>query len=443
MANINARVKRKQIFYAIAIITGLGGLIGGGWYMSNYSMKKPPKTPVSTEPVPDLTGVVDTQFDNKVQNAVIIETQATQSELRKLVARLEKRLDAQEKNGNANTQMLLELTAENEELKAQLNIPAPSPQAPQGEPGPSVGMPDFIEPPTTYYAGKGTPSSGRTQVMPSAPPAGQLERTAFDYPRSDGGSKFPYIPSGSFARALVIEGADANAAVTGNESTVPMQFRLTGKVQMPNDKTFDLTGCFVSTSAYGDVSSERAIVRTRKISCDFSKSNGDAINSQHESIIDQDIAGHVSFMGKNGIKGEVVMRNGKILGWAFGAGFLDGIGEGIKSASSTTVGIGATSSTSGGDVLKSGLGGGGGKAASTLSDYYIKRAEQYHPIIPIGAGNEVTVVFQDGFQLQSIDEAATKARNKPTLPSPDQAQATAMSQVNQMLAPPVMNGQPK
>ncbi|ENB9132903.1 conjugal transfer protein TrbI, partial [Klebsiella pneumoniae] len=36
----------------------------------------------------------------------------------------------------------------------------------------------------------------------------------------------------------------------------------------------------------------------------------------------------------------------------------------------------------------------------------IKRAEQYHPVIPIGAGNEVTVVFQDGFQLKTVEEMA-------------------------------------
>ncbi|VFS91853.1 conjugal transfer pilus assembly protein TraB [Raoultella planticola] len=47
---------------------------------------------------------------------------------------------------------------------------------------------------------------------------------------------------------------------------------------------------------------------------------------------------------------------------------------------------------------------GASKAAQTLSEYYIKRAEQYHPVIPIGAGNEVTVVFQDGFQLKTIEE---------------------------------------
>lgn len=66
---------------------------------------------------------------------------------------------------------------------------------------------------------------------------------------------------------MLIEGADANASVTGNESTVPMQLRITGLVEMPNSKTYDATGCFVGLEAWGDVSSERAIVRTRNISC--------------------------------------------------------------------------------------------------------------------------------------------------------------------------------
>lgn len=47
-----------------------------------------------------------------------------------------------------------------------------------------------------------------------------------------------------------------------------------------------------------------------------------------------------------------------------------------------------------GDVFKQGIGGGASKAADTLSQYWIKRAEQYHPVIDIGAGNQVTVVFR-------------------------------------------------
>ncbi|HAP2625724.1 TPA: F-type conjugal transfer pilus assembly protein TraB [Escherichia coli] len=228
------------------------------------------------------------------------------------------------------------------------------------------------------------------------------------------GPSLPYIPSGSFAKAMLIEGADANASVTGNESTVPMQLRITGLVEMPNSKTYDATGCFVGLEAWGDVSSERAIVRTRNISC---LKNG--------KTIDMPIKGHVSFRGKNGIKGEVVMRNGKILGWAWGAGFVDGIGQGMERASQPAVGLGATAAYGAGDVLKMGIGGGASKAAQTLSDYYIKRAEQYHPVIPIGAGNEVTVVFQDGFQLKTVEEMAleqsqsTAEEGNPESPVPN------------------------
>lgn len=98
------------------------------------------------------------------------------------------------------------------------------------------------------------------------------------------------------------------------------------------------------------------------------------------------------------------MRNGKILGWAWGAGFMDGLGQGAGRAAQPAVGPGATASLGLGEIAQSALGGGASKAAQTLSHYYIKRAEQYHPIIPIGAGNEVTVVFQEGFQLKTLEE---------------------------------------
>lgn len=277
-----------------------------------------------------------------------------------------------------------------------------SPPGPEGEPQPGNSPVAFppqgagaVPPPTAFYPGNGVTPPPLVTYQ-SVPVPNRIQRKTFSY---DAGTKqgpsLPYIPSGSFAKAILIEGADANASVTGNESTVPMQLRITGLVEMPNSKTYDATGCFVGLEAWGDVSSERAIVRTRNISC-----------LKEGKTIDMPVKGHVSFRGKNGIKGEVVMRNGKILGWAWGAGFVDGIGQGMERASQPAVGLGATAAYGAGDVLKMGIGGGASKAAQTLSDYYIKRAEQYHPVIPIGAGNEVTVVFQDGFQLKTVEEMA-------------------------------------
>ncbi|VCW28111.1 hypothetical protein BANRA_05006 [Escherichia coli] len=303
-----------------------------------------------------------------------------------------------------------------------------SPPGPEGEPQPGNTPVSFppqgsvaVPPPTAFYPGNGVTPPPQVTYQ-SVPVPNRIQRKVFTRNEGKQGPSLPYIPSGSFAKAMLIEGADANASVTGNESTVPMQLRITGLVEMPNSKTYDATGCFVGLEAWGDVSSERAIVRTRNISC-----------LKDGKTIDMPIKGHVSFRGKNGIKGEVVMRNGKILGWAWGAGFVDGIGQGMERASQPAVGLGATAYGAG-DVLKMGIGGGASKAAQTLSDYYIKRAEQYHPVIPIGAGNEVTVVFQDGFQLKTVEEMAlerTQSRAEEDNPeSPVPVPPSAESHLN-------------
>ena len=82
---------------------------------------------------------------------------------------------------------------------------------------------------------------------------------------------------------MLIEGADANASV-GNESTVPMQLRITGRWKCRTARRMTQRDVFVGLEAWGDVSSERAIVRTRNISC-----------LKDGKTIDMPIKGHVSF----------------------------------------------------------------------------------------------------------------------------------------------------
>jgi conjugal transfer pilus assembly protein TraB len=117
------------------------------------------------------------------------------------------------------------------------------------------------------------------------------------------------------------------------------------------------------------------------------------------------------------------MRNGKIVGLAFLGGGLEGIGEGFKNMGQTNVGIGATADVSAGQVGKSGVGGGVSTTGRLLSEYYIKRAEQYHPVIPIGAGTEVTIVFQKGFRIQYLEDEAAKAASSESAATPKPQQA--------------------
>lgn len=414
MASINTVVKRKQYIWLGIVAVGAAAAIGGGLYLSDVDMSGN-GTAAEQEPVPDMTGVVDTTFDDKVRQHATTEMQVTAAQMQKQYDEIRHELDVLNKQRGDDQRRIEKLGQDNAALAEQVKAlganpvtttgePVPhtpaSPPGPEGEPQPGNTPVTFppqgtVPPPTAFYPGNGVTPPPQVTYQ-SVPVPNRIERKTFSYDAAvKKGPSLPYIPSGSFAKTMLIEGADANASVTGNESTVPMQLRITGPVEMPNRKTYDLTGCFVGLEAWGDVSSERAIVRTRNISC-----------LKDGKTIDMPVKGHVSFRGKNGIKGEVVMRNGKILGWAWGAGFVDGIGQGMERASQPAVGLGATATYGAGDVFRMGIGGGASKAAQTLSDYYIKRAEQYHPVIPIGAGNEVTVVFQDGFQLKTVEEMA-------------------------------------
>ncbi|EAT2264343.1 F-type conjugal transfer pilus assembly protein TraB, partial [Salmonella enterica subsp. enterica serovar Enteritidis] len=374
MASINTVVKRKQYIWLGIVAVGAAAAIGGGLYLSDVDMSGN-GTAAEQEPVPDMTGVVDTTFDDKVRQHATTEMQVTAAQMQKQYDEIRHELDVLNKQRGDDQRRIEKLGQDNAALAEQVKAlganpvtttgePVPhtpaSPPGPEGEPQPGNMPVTFppqgaVPPPTAFYPGNGVTPPPQVTYQP-VPVPNRIERKTFSYDAAvKKGPSLPYIPSGSFAKTMLIEGADANASVTGNESTVPMQLRITGPVEMPNSKTYDLTGCFVGLEAWGDVSSERAIVRTRNISC-----------LKDGKTIDMPVKGHVSFRGKNGIKGEVVMRNGKILGWAWGAGFVDGIGQGMERASQPAVGLGATATYGAGDVFRMGIGGGASKAAQTL-----------------------------------------------------------------------------
>ncbi|EGD9097091.1 hypothetical protein DN698_23470 [Escherichia coli] len=336
MASINTIVKRKQYLWLGIVVVGAASAIGGVLYLSDVDMSGNGEAVAEQEPVPDMTGVVDTTFDDKVRQHATTEMQVTAAQMQKQYEEIRRELDVLNKQRGDDQRRIEKLGQDNAAPAEQVKALGANPVTATGEPVPQM--------PASPPGPEGEPQPGNTPV--SFPPQGSVAvppPTAF-YP--------------------------------GNGVTPPPQVTYQS-VPVPNRIQ-------------------------RKV-----------------------FKGHVSFRGKNGIKGEVVMRNGKILGWAWGAGFVDGIGQGMERASQPAVGLGATAAYGAGDVLKMGIGGGASKAAQTLSDYYIKRAEQYHPVIPIGAGNEVTVVFQDGFQLKTVEEMAleqsqsTAEEGNPESPVPN------------------------
>lgn len=203
-----------------------------------------------------------------------------------------------------------------------------------------------------------------------------------------------YVPANTSVRAVVLGGADADASVTGEDKhNAVMLFKLLDNGALPNGKQSHLRGCRISAFTWGDISSERAFAELNRISC----------APDGKDIIDLPVHGWVFFNGKVGIKGEPLMRDGKVLMAAGIAGGLSGIAQAAQASLPVENfnNAGVYSFVPSNRIMGFTAAGGAANAASTLAQHYIKRSEQYHPVIQVGAGNVVTIVFKDGFYLES------------------------------------------
>ncbi|MFC3058413.1 TraB/VirB10 family protein [Paenirhodobacter populi] len=206
-----------------------------------------------------------------------------------------------------------------------------------------------------------------------------------------------YIPAGSYAPAVVISGVDASTGVVSRENPVPVLVRITGPAVTAASGTgpgrrINITGCTVLGSAMGDLSSERVYVRLTTLTC----------VGRGDQVIETPVAGLVAGSGKAGVRGQVVSREGNLATNAAIAGALGGFADAVSSAASIatsndeTASVGSVLAGAGGGMI----GGGAENAAERLADYYIKRAEQYQPVVSLYAGTEVEVVFMEGVSLK-------------------------------------------
>lgn len=409
--NTNQLIKENQrylwMLILVAIVLG-GGVVYGVNKWVNSTKKDVPQFEEEESMIkPDLTGTTVNTFDGKVSSQILTDAQSESKENREALKRvmdklesIDNRLNEMDKERDNVKKQMENFSKEQNEIYDQLNeakekgiMAEPEPIIDNSQTAVRGKITQANQMPANYQQNSGVISLSEPYLPKKT---GGFERKVYQkkVQRGDGAARF-YVPSGAFSDAIVLEGADASAAVTASSTTMaPMQFKLTGELHLPgNLRNKKLIGCFITAGAYGDISSERAIVRTERLSC--------VINGKH---IDQAVKGHVAFYGKNGIKGIPVMRNGKMLGLAFASGALGGLGNAVSQIGNTQAGLGATRTIEGSEVLRQSAGGGVSSAANKLADYYIQRAEQYHPVIPIGAANRVEVIFQEGFWAEFIED---------------------------------------
>jgi conjugal transfer pilus assembly protein TraB len=270
--------------------------------------------------------------------------------------------------------------------------------------------------PTPALGPNGGPAGGQSAIVsitladpaPAATPGTDTAATAA-VPRNTPRDTRRYIPSGAFTRALLLGGLDAPTGGQAQRNPQPVLLRLVDNAVLPNQFRSKVKECFVVGAGYGDVSSERAYIRTESLSC----------ITRDGTAIDVPVKGYVAGEdGKAGMRGRLVSKQGQILANALLAGVASGIGQAFTQ-SSTTMSIsplGTTSTVEPGKQLEAGLGTGVGKALDRLAQYYITLAEKVFPVIEIDAGRTVDVVLTQGIALQgSLDADTQDAETYPRL----------------------------
>jgi conjugal transfer pilus assembly protein TraB len=218
------------------------------------------------------------------------------------------------------------------------------------------------------------------------------------------------IPAGAFARAVILGGVDASTTLGAPQDPRPMLVRLVDTGTLPRRFKSDLEDCHIIASTYGDLSSERVYARLEKLTC---------VERQTGEIIETEVAGYVAGEdGKVGIRGNVVEKGQAYLTNSIAGGILQGVAGVMMPQAGMTLNplVGATIEKEAlGDKFGRGAGMGVAGSMDRLSKYYIERAEKLQPVIQVGAGRTVDVVFTEGAQIGTQlvrEQIEAKRQNK-------------------------------
>ena len=338
--------------------------------------------------------------------------------------------------------------------QAALN-PPPSPQAPTSFPPapsttsiPSTGMPPAASLPPLPPPSKASPAAALPGGMPGSPSPGQLDEVPATpgitritlaeraKPTSAAGPSAGTGPDASspketrtvstflpvsFTRGTLLGGLDAPTGGQSQSNPHPVLIRLSDNSILPNRYRGEYRDCFVVAAGYGDISSERAYLRTESLSC--VRGDGATLEVKIQgSVYGED--------GKVGMRGRLVTKQGQMLANALLAGVVSGIGQGVSTASTeySTSALGTVASAQGADAYRAGVGSGVGRALDRLAQYYIKLAENTFPVIEVDAGREIDVVITKGVRIDVPMTASATAPSR-TSQSPERFPETRYLEV--------------
>lgn len=208
-----------------------------------------------------------------------------------------------------------------------------------------------------------------------------------------------YLPAGSIISGVLVTGLDAPTNQESRAEPHPALLRIKRDTIMPNFYSSDFSECFALISGYGEMSSERAYLRSEVLSC--IDSDGVAVEVPLKSFA-------VGEDGSAGVRGKLVNREGKLIAQSLLAGTLSAMSRAFGSTPVPTI---VTSDTGGvqpfqqnlsSDALQSAGAQGVGEALDRIADYYIDLADQIFPVLEIKSGREIDLVLTSGIEIDFL-----------------------------------------
>lgn len=203
-----------------------------------------------------------------------------------------------------------------------------------------------------------------------------------------------WLPVGSFFTATLLNGIDAGTGTHAQANPQPVLVRVDSQAFLPNQARYRVRACFVLGSAYGSLPSERALVRTARISC---------VSQDGKAIIDSELKGYVVDMdGKLGLRGKLINRQGSKLAKAMLAGFFGGLSNvaaQFKQVATQAAGGAASAVTPQASLQLAGISG-VDNVTKELTHFYINEAKRLFPVIEVNAGRHVVINVSSGVGLR-------------------------------------------
>ena len=207
------------------------------------------------------------------------------------------------------------------------------------------------------------------------------------------------IPAGTVVKAVLVSGADCSVAVQKPTGPSMMLIRPLDQGKLPKNVRVPLKGSVLICNAIGDIASERVYIRGERMT--LVQPNGDFIETEISAYISGED-------GREGMRGVVVDRSGRILTRAGFAAFLQGISSTVQATLNNQTlekisKVGDNQTILNVDMLRDSALQGATSSLDRLSEYYIKRAEQLQPTIQIAAGRVVDIVFTKTVKIGESD----------------------------------------